>query len=369
MTASSYLYFLILFWSPVTFATPSLAKTSFKLKALILLVSKDPATLIYLTSIKQRTSPASVRLILDLGGDFVWVDCEKDYGQLGQGHLSLHSTDCTHPGKLVSVPNFLFICSQTYLLENLPTGIEGFAGLGRDKIGIPSQFASTFRFSKKFALCLPSSTRSNGAVFFGVGPYVLHPVTYLHPIALQPFHDNPLYVEGKPSAEYFINVTSIKMNSLTLPLNTSSLVFDRYGYEGTKISIVNPYMVLKSSIFNTLNWAFLKVLPAFIPRLGFIESFEQCFNLSHIGENDVPIIDFVLQSESVYWRLSRANSLVQVKKDMILSNPRTSIVIGGHQLKDNLLQFYLAKKKLRFNSSLLSHKTNCSNFNFSSTTY
>ncbi|TQD90316.1 hypothetical protein C1H46_024144 [Malus baccata] len=227
MAASSYLYFLILFWSPVTFATPSLAKTSFKLKALVLLVSKDPATLIYLTSIKQRTPPASVRLILDLGGDFVWVDCEKDYvsatykpcrcnscklvdsrncfdclifqilgcynntcalrpsdtvlgkggsdGQLGQGHLSLHSTDGTYPGKLVSVPNFLFICSQTYLLEKLPTGVEGFAGLGRDKIGIPSQFASAFGFSKKFALCLPSSTRSNGAVFFGVGPYVLHP--------------------------------------------------------------------------------------------------------------------------------------------------------------------------------------------------
>jgi hypothetical protein len=47
-------------------------------------------------------------------------------------------------------------------------------------------------------------------------------------------------------------------------------------------------------------------------------------------------------------------------------NPRTSIVIGGHQLEDNLLQFDLAASRLGFSSSLLFRQTTCANFNFTS---
>ena len=44
------------------------------------------------------------------------------------------------------------------------------------------------------------------------------------------------------------------------------------------------------------------------------------------------------------------------------SKPRTSIVIGGHQLEDNMLEFDLASSKLGFSSSLLLHNTNCSHY-------
>ncbi|KAB2599556.1 basic 7S globulin 2 precursor small subunit [Pyrus ussuriensis x Pyrus communis] len=223
--------------------------------------------------------------------------------------------------------------------------------------------------SSPFAYLLPQN--HTAVIFFGLGPYVLFPgmdvsnsLTYTS-LLLNPFTTALAYVEGKPSTEYFINVTSIKMNGLTLPLNSF-----------TKMSTVNPYTVLESSIFNTLSWAFLKVLPASIPRLGYIEPYEQCFNSSYIGENDVLSIDLVLQSESVYWRLSRPNSMVQVKKDVVCLAfvdagqspiPRTSIVIGEHQLEENLLQFDLVNKKFGFSSALLSQKTSCSNFNFTST--
>ncbi|GMN31387.1 hypothetical protein TIFTF001_044571 [Ficus carica] len=45
---------------------------------------------------------------------------------------------------------------------------------------------------------------------------------------------------------------------------------------------------------------------------------------------------------------------------------RTAIVIGGHQIEDNLLQFDLAASRLGFSSTLLTRKTSCSNFNFTS---
>ncbi|KAM1742543.1 hypothetical protein EV1_012489 [Malus domestica] len=89
-------------------------------------------------------------------------------------------------------------------------------------------------------------------------------------LLLNPFTTVPAYTEGKPLVEYFINVTFIKMNGLTLPLNSLLLVLDQNGHGGTKISTVNPNTVLESSIFNTLNWAFLKVLPTSIPRMGYI---------------------------------------------------------------------------------------------------
>ncbi|CAB4262923.1 unnamed protein product [Prunus armeniaca] len=72
--------------------------------------------------------------------------------------------------------------------------------------------------------------------------------------------------------------------------------------------------------------------------------------------------------------------MVQVSKDVLclgfvgaeqrqrysFESPMTSIVIGGHQLEDNLLQFDLANKRLGFSSSLLSRETSCANFNFTS---
>jgi hypothetical protein len=47
-------------------------------------------------------------------------------------------------------------------------------------------------------------------------------------------------------------------------------------------------------------------------------------------------------------------------------NARTSIVIGGHQLEDNLVQFDLATSRVGFSSTLLGRQTTCSNFNFTS---
>ncbi|KAL6193913.1 hypothetical protein ACLB2K_034997 [Fragaria x ananassa] len=376
MANSSSFLSLALFSSLVFFiATPSLAKTSFRPKALVLPVAKHSPTHQYLTSIKQRTPLVPVRLTLDLGGQFLWVDCQQDYvsstykparcnsaqsslanskacttecnssprpgcnnntcsvlpdnsviptagngGEVGQDVVSLHSTDGSNPTTLVYVPNFLFACAESFLLDRLASGVKGMAGLGRANIGLPSLFASAFSFKRKLTICLPSSTKSYGAVFFRDGPYNLVPgIDVSTSLTYTPFLLNPIN------------------DKVVTSFNTSLLTIDENGYGGTKISTVHPYTVLETSIYNAVVNAFVSELSD-VPRVTAIAPFGACFNSTAIVSTRaglvVPTIDLVLQSENVYWRIFGANSMVQVTKDVVClgfvdngqspSNPRTN---------------------------------------------
>ncbi|KDP40112.1 hypothetical protein JCGZ_02110 [Jatropha curcas] len=426
---------LLCICSLLFFIFPSIAQTSFRPKALVLPVSKDASTLQYLTQLKQRTPLVPVKLTLDLGGQYMWVDCDQGYksssykparcrsaqcslakskscitecfssprpgcnndtcallpdntvthtgtsGEVGQDLVSIQSTDGSNPGRVVSVPKLIFTCGTTFLLGGLASGVKGMAGLGRTKISLPSQFSAAFSFHRKFAICLTSSN-ANGVVFFGDGPYVLLPnidvsesLIYT-PLILNPVSTASASLEGDPSSEYFIGVKSIKINGKAVPLNTSLLSIDKEGFGGTKISTVDPYTVMETTIYNEFINAFRKAL-AGVPKVAPVAPFGLCFNSTNIGSTRVgpavPQIDLVLQSSTVFWRIFGANSMVQVKSDVLCLgffdggvNPRTSVVIGGHQLENNLLQFDLAASKLGFSSSLLFRQTTCANFNFTS---
>ncbi|CAN0886861.1 Probable aspartic proteinase GIP2 [Linum grandiflorum] len=342
--------------------TTSDAQSSFKPKALVLPVTKHQTTLQYIAIINQRTPFIPLNLTLDLGGRYFWVDCEHRYvsssykparcgsaecslanskscnnntcglfpdnpltqaassGDLGQDIVAIQSTDGSNPGEVAKVPNFLFSCAATYLLEGLANGVRGMAGLGRTKVSFPSQFSAALKFDRKFAICLSSFKNSRGVVFFGDGPYVLMPK---------------------------IDVSK---------------------------SLISTPTVLDTSIHKALTTAFARQLSK-VPRVAAVAPFDLCFDSTGIGSTRVgpavPRIDLVLQSSNVIWSIFGANSMVEVKKDVLClgfvdggANPRTSIVIGGHQLEDNLLQFDVANSRLGFSSSLLSRQTNCANFNF-----
>ncbi|KAI6683761.1 hypothetical protein NL676_029674 [Syzygium grande] len=375
-----------------------LATSSSQPKTLVIPVTKDSSTLQYTTQIKQRTPLVPIKLAIDVGGIFQWVDCESGYvsssyrpvscdsqicmasgsgacvtecyspprpgcnnntcshlpnnpfsnsgggGEMASDTAVIQSTDGKTGSKAVAVPRVVFTCGSAWMLEGLSVGALGIAGLGRSEVSLPVQFASAFNIQKKIAICLSSSSSSNGVIFFGDSPYEFLPNVEVSkslmytPLILNPVSTAGSYFEGNPSTDYFINLTSIKINGNAVPLNPTFLnITDDNG--GTKISTVNP----------TNNTPYTRVGPA------------------------VPIIDLVMHSSSVYWRIFGANSMVQVKEDVIClgfvdggSNPRTSIVIGGYQLEDNLVQIDLEKERLGFSSSLLFKQTTCSNFNFTS---
>ncbi|CBI32364.3 unnamed protein product, partial [Vitis vinifera] len=397
--ASFLAYFLFSFL--LLFIPASYGKTSFRPDALVIPVSKDASTLQYLTTINQRTPLVPVKLVVDLGAQFLWVDCEQNYVSssyrparcrsaqcslarangcgdcfsaprpgcnnntcgLAEDFVSVQSTDGSNPGRVVSVSKFLFSCAPTFLLEGLASSAMGMAGLGRTRIAFPSQFASAFSFHRKFATCLSSSTTANGVVFFGDGPYRLLP----NIDASQSLIYTPLYINP-----------SIRINEKAISLNTSLLSIDSEGVGGTKISTVNPYTVMETSIYKAFTKAFISAAAAInITRVAAVAPFNVCFSSKNVYSTrvgpSVPSIDLVLQNESVFWRIFGANSMVYVSDDVLClgfvdggANPRTSIVIGGYQLEDNLLQFDLATSRLGFSSSLLFRRTTCANFNFTS---
>ncbi|KAK1291440.1 hypothetical protein QJS10_CPB17g01918 [Acorus calamus] len=411
--------------------SPSHALKPSKPHALFLPVTKDTTTLQYVTHLSQRTPLVPLKLVVDLGGLYLWVDCDSDYvsssyrparckskqcvyagaifacgtcnsaskpgcnkntcavnpgnpidslsttGEIAQDVITIQSTD----GPSITVPRFLFTCGSTNLLNRLSTGAKGMVGLGRTNISLPTQLADTVSIARKFAVCLSSS---KGVVFFGDGPYVVLPrmdlsqgLTYT-PLLKNPVSTAGSYFEGEPSYEYFIGVKSIKINGKAVSLKTPLLSISKDGNGGTKISTVDQYTKLETSIYNAFTAAFVREATSLkMTKVASVAPFKTCFSSKGVPSTRagpaVPTIDLVLQSESVYWRIFGANSMVQVNKDVLCLgfvdggvNARTSIVIGGYQLQDNLLQFDLGKSMLGFSSSLLYKQTTCANFNFAS---
>lgn len=434
--------FLCLLFILCFLSTSSLAAISFRPKALVLPVSKDAATLQYATVLSQRTPLVPVPLVVDLGGQFLWVDCDSNYssttyrpsrcrstqcslagasdcgdcssaprpgcfnhtcgltpdnsvthtatgGQLGSDVVSLSSTDGSNPGRNATVDNLLFVCAPTFLLNGLASGTVGMAGLGRARVGLPSLFVSAFSFARKFAICLSSSTSSSfpGVAFFGPGPYSFLPPpgtdlsTSLRytPLLVNPVSTASASSQGDPSTEYFIGVKSITVGSTSVPVNSSLLKIDSStGFGGTKISTVDPYTVMQTSIYSS----FLRVYEAEaaarnITKVDAVKPFGLCFSSSGVSSTrvgyGVPYITLNLEGQNAVWTITGSNSIVQVSDDVLClgfvdggENARTSIVIGGYQLEDNLLEFDLARSRFGFSSTLLGRQTTCSNFNFTS---
>ncbi|XP_043699295.1 probable aspartic proteinase GIP2 [Telopea speciosissima] len=407
-------------------------------KEMLLAVTKDANTLQYVTNIKTRTPLASVDLVVDLGGQHLWVDCDDGYvsstyhpipcgstrcklakdiscsgcngprrpgctnntcgviadnpivdgvsvSLIGEDVVAVPSTDGSKPGHLAYMRRFPITCGATFLLQGLPKGVEGMLGLASTETALHKQLTSKFKIAHKFALCMPSSTTAKGVMFFGNGPYAFLPNHFdlskslmYTPLLINPVSTAPVYTVGEPSDEYFIGVKSIKIDGTAIPMNMSLLSFDKDGYGGTKISTMTNYTTLETSIYNALIHAFTtKAVSMKIKRVASVAPFGACFSSKNIASTRVgpavPTIDLVLQSEKVFWRIFGANSMVNVKNDVLClgfvdggKRPRTAIVIGGHQFEDNLLQFDLVSSKLGFSSSLLFRQTNCGNFNFTS---
>ncbi|OVA05513.1 Peptidase A1 [Macleaya cordata] len=424
-SSSLHLFLLVSIFFSLLILSHSKAQrsTNFKPNALILPIHRDAATNLYVTEIHKRTPLTPVPFVIDLNGRFLWVNCDHQYlsstyhaprchssqcsianthwcrtcsgspsrpgchnntcglvsfnpitrrsgpGELAEDVLSIQSTDGSNPGPLVTIPRFLFACAPSFLVQGgtLPTGVQGMAGLGRTQIALPNQLASHFGFQHKFAMCLGGS----GVVFFGGGPYMMNPGIDIS----QSISYTPLIISQQ--GEYYIGVRSIKINNKPVPLNTSLLSIDRHGLGGTKISSVVPYTVLETSIYKAVTQFFANELSA-VPKVDPIAPFGLCFNSTNVGSTrvgpGVPNIDLVLHTDRVVWRIFGANSMAQVRDNVMclavvdggVRNTKASIVIGAHQLEDNLLQFDLTTSRLGFSSSLLFRRTTCGNFNSTS---
>ncbi|KAM5563772.1 hypothetical protein ABKV19_018410 [Rosa sericea] len=80
------------------FTSATFAQQSFRPKALVVPVTKDASTLQYTTRIAQRTPLVPISLVLDLGGQFLWVDCEQNYVSSTYRPARCRSAQCSLAG-------------------------------------------------------------------------------------------------------------------------------------------------------------------------------------------------------------------------------------------------------------------------------
>lgn len=381
--------------------------------ALTLPVLKDTKTRQFYTTIQMGSKRSTINTVIDLGTPFLWFSC-NDYVSTTYAPIPCGSTKCdtakgigcvgcnlpARPGctndtcgaspynpflnMLVSqgfaedslyangrpaVARFLFSCMDKDYLEGLAGGATGMLGLARTEISFHKQVVGVLNSPDKFSLCLPSSS-GIGKLSVGPSPFTNSNITRLMKttaLIINHVSTYPIYTEGDPSDEYFIDVKSIRVAGEPLSLKSSYFTIDKNGVGGTKISTLQNFTSLHNSIYKPFTRAYVKAAADLkIKSVAAVAPFRACFSSETISRS-APDIDLVLPGKDVYWRIKGANSLVEIdRKTTCLafvdggSDPRTSIVIGGHQLEDNLLEFDLVSSQLRFSSSLLVQAKTCS---------
>ncbi|XVE84907.1 hypothetical protein DITRI_Ditri17bG0049200 [Diplodiscus trichospermus] len=301
-------------------------------------VTKDAATLQYVSRISHGTPLKSTDLVVDLGGPFLWMDCDSGQvssskrlisscsvncsrakfhdlgtsksggrgcvfntncnvfpynnitgmtaaGELVEDVIALDSVDPFEVSHITTVDHLFFSCAPSILLQGLATGAKGMLGLGKASVSLPSQLISSIGHSQNFILCLSSS---NGAVLTGngrtiFGTKITRSLVY-----------TPLVTKRR---DYFINVQSIKINGRRLAVDKSMLL----GKSGTKLSTIVPYTTMESSIYAIFSKAYVKAAIALnMTRLAAVAPFGLCFSSKQVGDSmagpPVPEIDLILQS-------------------------------------------------------------------------
>ncbi|XP_030460448.1 probable aspartic proteinase GIP1 [Syzygium oleosum] len=302
--------------------------------------------------------------------------------------LGLPSTDGSSLGRVEVVPDFLFSCAKADLLAEFPKGTSGLAALGFSNVSLPELVTEALSLPRCFALCMSGSRSAAGVAFVGTaGPYNFIPgidlskgLTYT-PILLNPQGDTVITYAREPAAEYYVGLTAVRVNGKAVPLNATLLAIDQEsGRGGTMISTVLPYTALQTSIYRAVTEAFAREASAafHLPATRPVKPFSLCYSAGDVASTRagpaVPAIDLVMQSEDVFWRVSGANSMVRITRkgtDVWClgvvdggAEARAAVVIGGHQMEDNLLQFDLGSMRLGFSSSVLLRGTTCADFNF-----
>ncbi|CAJ1962408.1 unnamed protein product [Sphenostylis stenocarpa] len=392
-----------------------------KPRPLILPVAKDSNTHLFYTSLGLGTPRHDMDLVIDLGGPFVWYDCDNSYNSSTYHPVHCESrkcpgdaacTGCTSgpfkPGcsndtcgaflinpyadaifsgdfgedvlflSHTSLSGLISGCTPSEgssLLNNLPKSGKGILGLARTKLALPTQVSLSHKLPRKFSICLPSSNKKGlGSLFIGGAPQNASKITlFTTPLVVNPFSTAPIFSEGDPSYEYFIVVKSVKVDGGVINIKPSLFSIDNKGQGGTKISTMNPFTAVHSSIFKPLVREFSKkAVDRKMRKVAPVAPFGACFDFSTIGRTitglDAPTIELELEG-GVKWTIYGGNSLVLVNKKVAClafvdggKDAKTSVVIGGHLLEDNLVEFDLVSSKLSFSSSLLLHNARCSHF-------
>ncbi|XP_026457683.1 basic 7S globulin-like [Papaver somniferum] len=425
---SSTIQFLLLLFVSFSISDAQLLPPSTipKRAGIIFDLERDPSTLQYMIKIKQGTPQSEVKLVVDLGGNLPWLSCHKGHNSSSYHPVSCSSPQCVLANKptstlelcngtannacsvyiinpvtlshrkgelisdLVTVASnpdsqdtpvssprrCAFGCATTgSILNGLAKTSKGVAGLGRSSaLSLVPQLAVAFRFSRIFALDLHDintdvkSGETGGKIYFGGGPYI-HYLFGFDDLKDRDLTYTPLLINPKSKEEYFIDVKSIKVHGITVPINKKLLSINKKtGIGGTKIDTRIPYTSMETSIYKAFTKAYIEWAESFnnanaelndflnITRVTPVAPFTTCFNSSTVPlvrmfqNNDPPGVAFIFPKS--VWNISLFD-MVRVNDGVDCvgfvdggSKPKTSIVIGARQI--GFLEFDISRSRLGF---------------------
>ncbi|KAK4405681.1 putative aspartic proteinase GIP2 [Sesamum angolense] len=349
---------------------------------LILPIRKDAKTYQFYTTVELGSNRAAITPIIDLGAQYsnatITSPPPTRPSHVVHGHgvvvSEFFGVDTLYAKNQQPVPEYLFSCMESRFMEGLASGANGLVGLARTEISLHKQVANKFNLPDRFSVCLPSSGLGKLSIG-GPSSSTLSTISKslkATPLIVNPVSTAPSYAVGDPSDEYFIDVKSIRVGGETLSVKNSYFSIDKDGVGGTKISTIQNFTAVHNSIYKPLARGFTKAAADMkIRSVAAVEPFRACFSSDSISRTpagpSVPTVDLVLPGNDIYWRISGANAVVEVNQRTTClafvdggSNPRTSVVIGAHQLEDNFLEFDLVSSQLKFSSSLLVQNQSCS---------
>uniref|UniRef100_A0A7N0UL76 Peptidase A1 domain-containing protein n=1 Tax=Kalanchoe fedtschenkoi TaxID=63787 RepID=A0A7N0UL76_KALFE len=351
--------------------------------ALSLPIFKHPVSGQYVAQISRGTTRRPVKLVVDLGGPFTGVDCRQSSTHRSVPFPSLECSKAGGSGSSVAergelvedlvtvgsyvvegqvadsvlgVDRFLFHCMPRSALRRLsPTGgVNGVVGLGRSRMSLPHQFSMAHLLDRKFALCLSAS---GGQLLIGDAlsrTEISKSLIY-----------TPLITSGDDSSshQHLVSVDSMRIEGEPGVVKVNGRA---------RLSTTAPHTILQSSIYQAFTEKYIKAV-ANATRAESVWPFKTCFATENGGSDDLPAVDLVLQSKMVKWRIGGRNLMVEVKGGVrclgMLDggyDMADEIVIGSHQLEENLLEFDMARSMLGLSSSLVNRGTSCADLKLES---
>ncbi|XP_026381633.1 basic 7S globulin-like [Papaver somniferum] len=290
-------------------------------------------------------------------------------GELISDLLNVTSNPDSHETPVTSPRRCSFGSASTAgnILNRLAKTSKGSSSV----LSLLPQHAVSFRFSRIFALDLhepvtnEKTSETRGKIYFGGGPY-LHYMSDVEDFVDRVLTYAPLLINPKGKEEYFVDLRSMKVHGITVPINRKLLSINKKtGVGGTKIDIRIPYTTMETSIYK----AFTKTYAEWVERYNANSStslnismvtpvapFTTSFNSSTVPmvnmfhRTETPSVSFIFPKS--VWNIVLFD-LVRVSDGVDCvgfvdggSKPTTSIVIGARQI--GFLQFDISGSKLGF---------------------
>ncbi|KAG5573360.1 hypothetical protein H5410_063126 [Solanum commersonii] len=187
------------------------------------------------------------------------------------------------------VPNYAFGCISSVSGTSIPP--QGLLGLGRGSMSLMSQSGSLY--SGVFSYCLPSFKS-----YYFSGSLKLGPVGQPKNIKTTPLLKNP----RRPSL-YYVNLTSVSVGRVPVPIAPEHLVFDPNTGAGTVIDSGTVITRFVQPAYEAIRDEFRKQVNGTFSSLG---AFDTCF----VSQKEAVIPTITLHFEGMDLKLPMENTLI-----------------------------------------------------------